>query len=115
MQNPSVTIFSEQASQSISDEVSDHDFLRGVADLFAAGRDLACCLYLGAGCDPSRRIEVAGKLPAAALKGLRRIGRRDEAPLLGWRQGESCSAPLFALDSVGHLADLLAEARGVRA
>lgn len=92
-----------------------HDFLRGLAGLFAAEFDVAICRYSGR-CSDSGRIEVAGIAPKPALKGLLRARRGREVPTtLCWRQGHSGDAPLYALNGVSQLVDLLAAAGEVRA
>lgn len=94
--------------------VRGYDLLHGIAEMFGAGRiKVAVCLY-GGGHLETDRIEVAGRAPRAALKGLRRVRWHEAPPALCWRQGYSGSAPLYALASVGQLADLLAEAGEVR-
>ncbi|MDV7210784.1 hypothetical protein [Azotobacter beijerinckii] len=94
--------------------VRGKDFLLGVADLFSAGRvKVAVSCYVGAGINAPSHIEVAGKLPRAALKILRRVRGETQATLC-WRQGHSGDAPLYALQDLGQLADLLAAAGEVR-
>lgn len=93
-----------------ADGVSSYLFLHDLVRFFSSGRvQPAICLFNGG------HIEVAARAPKAALKGLRRVHWYDTPAFLCWRQGCSGNAPLYALDGLGQLADLLSVAREVGA
>ncbi len=87
--------------------VGDYDFIKSVGRLF--GVELSIANYGTCGCQG--RIEVAGRAPRRALKGLR---QGCDAPLT-WRQGIAGDSVAYALPGgLAQLADLLAEAGEVR-
>lgn len=94
--------------------VRTYDFLHGMANLFTDGRARVAVCHYGGACSDSGHIEVAGRAPKTALEGLRRVRGREAPAALCWRQGHSGDAPLYALDGLGQLADLLAAAGEVR-
>lgn len=107
--------FSEVAQPENGAAMHGRDYLCGVAHMFGIDGRVSVCSYRGAGVDAPTRFEIYGRVPKAALKGLPRIRDMEtEVTTLCWRQDSNSNTPLYALQGLCQLVDLLAAAGEVR-